>query len=76
MVLVCSPVGVEFVADLSIFLFLVGLPNEGVCQELRPRQPFRGRLIQQALKERFKFRAHIVREFNWILHNQMDQSVD
>ena len=76
MVLVCSPVGVEFVTDLPVLFLLVGLLDERMLQELRPGESLTGRLVEQALQERFELGRHIVWELDWILDDQVDQRVD
>ena len=71
MVLIRSPIRVEFMADLSILLLLIGLLDKGVLQELGPGQALAWRLIEEALEERLELGGHVVRELYWVLHNQV-----
>lgn len=76
MVFASGPVGVKLVAQLAIFLLLVGLLDEGVLQQLRPRESLAGRLVQQTLQERLELWRHVVGELHRIFHDQVDQRVD
>ena len=76
MVLVCGPVRIELVTNLPVLFLLVGLLHEGVLQELGPREPLTRSLVKQALEEGFELWRHVVRELDWVLHDQVNQRVD
>ena len=56
MVLVSSPIRVEFVPYLPVFLFLVRFLNEGMLEELGPGEPLAGRLVEETLEEGLELR--------------------
>lgn len=47
-----------------------------MLEEFRPTQSFRRCLVQQTLQEGFEFGTHILRELDWILHDEVNEGVD
>lgn len=76
MVFVGSPIRIELMAYLTILFLLVCFLNKRVRQELRPGESFARCFVQKTLQERFEFGRHIIRELDWVFHNQVDESVD
>ena len=76
MVLVSSPIRVEFVPYLPVFLFLVRFLNEGMLEELGPGEPLAGRLVEETLEEGLELRGHVIWELDRVLNNQMNQRID
>jgi hypothetical protein len=70
------PLVVELSSDLSVLLLLFGLSHKGVLEKFRPRESFTRCLIQESLEETFEFWTHIFWELDWVLHYQVNQSVD
>ena len=74
--LIGSPIGVELMADLTVFLLLVSLLHKWMLEELRPGESLTGSLIEETLQEGFEFGRHVVWELDRVLHDQVDQRVD
>ena len=76
MVLAGGPVVVKLGSDLPIPLLDICLHDERMLEELRPSKPLIWGFVKQTLEERFELWRHVLWEFNGVLHDQMDQSVD
>ena len=75
-VLICSPVGVELVANLAIFLLLVCLSHERVLEEVWPGETLAWGFVEQTLEEGLELGTHVVWELDGVFDDEVNQRVD
>jgi hypothetical protein len=76
MVLASGPIVVKLGSYLPISLLNICLDDERMLEKLRPSEPLIWGFIEKTLEERFELWRHVLWEFNRVLHDQMNQSVD